>query len=146
MRRAPASLGMSARLPLTCRGPRLDVPRAVDHSVLGLPFFHGTKAVPKERAFVSWLSAPGGHRRPLCRLSHRGQACLVGLDVAFPAACSPSCKAAPSFPLPPRAALRRVPHACPCAQPLSRSCCPWLAALRPSPSTAPDPCQKSLLT
>lgn len=63
VRRAPDSLGMNLWLPLTCRGPGLDVPRAVDHSVLGLPFFHGTKAIPKKRASVRWLSAPGGEAR-----------------------------------------------------------------------------------
>lgn len=45
---------------LTCGGPGLDVPRAVDHGVLRFPFLHGAQAVPAGRSSVRPLGMGGG--------------------------------------------------------------------------------------
>lgn len=56
--------GRTAAALLTCRGPGLDVPRAVDHGVLRLPFLHGAQAVPVGRRTVkppgTRVGGPGG--------------------------------------------------------------------------------------
>ena len=70
---------------LTCGGPGLDVSRAVDHGVLGFPFFHRAEAVPTGRTFVKLLSGPGvtqGSRGAPSLSKLRGSlVCLVTLNL-----------------------------------------------------------------